>query len=84
MSGGSDQTLLLFKADKIEENRANVETILNLLGFPLKFDEDVELKLVADFKLLSYIVGLQHVSSRHCCPYCQVCNLLICTENISI
>ena len=76
--------MLLFKADQIEESQENVEIILNLSGFPLEFVEDIELKIVADFKLLSFIVGLHNVNSRHCCPYCQVCNLLIYKEKFSI
>ena len=76
--------MLLFKGDSIDENRENVEIIFNLLQFPLQFNEDIEFKIVADFKLLSFIVGLHQGNSRYCCPYCQVSNLLMHKENIFI
>ena len=63
--------LLLFKGDYVEELRTNLEKILFLLQFPIQVD-GVTVKIAADLKLSSMLVGLNGNQCRHCCIYCEV------------
>ena len=72
-AGGKEKEalLLLFKGDGVEESRTNIEKVLCLLQFPIKID-GVIIKIAADLKLTSMLVGLNGTQCRHCCIFCQV------------
>ena len=57
--------------DSIDENRDNVLQIMELLQFPLDLP-GIELKVVADFKMLVILVGLNSCGARHPCIFCEV------------
>ena len=57
--------------DDILENRDNILKIMELLQFPVEVP-GVELKVVADFKMLVLLLGINSCGARHNCVFCEV------------
>ena len=69
--GTKDAIFLFAKVPDILENRENVMKLLDLLNFPLQLD-GVNIKMVADIKLLNVLIGIHGTGCRYNCPFCEV------------